>query len=205
MGNEQRVTQALEVIRKYVRISDVFRKFGAGTDGVERGDEIYISCPFHLDESPSLGVNDDKGFWHCFSCGRGGNVVGIYQQLYFKNKGVKLERDSVIDQFIADIPQVRAMLPFASVRTIEQETVTAGFNVKRFNPATATTTTMNDVYRFMKKNGKTEFADIAFAVDLMLSGAEPDTVLAMVKGGGGTSEIATTLTAEELLSALDWS
>src|SRR5512144_2522344 len=31
-------------------------------------------CPFHGEKTPSFHVNPDKGFFHCFGCGVGGDV-----------------------------------------------------------------------------------------------------------------------------------
>ena len=33
------------------------------------------SCPFHGEKTPSFHVNGDKGFFHCFGCGVGGDVI----------------------------------------------------------------------------------------------------------------------------------
>ena len=50
-----------------------------GIEGEERGDEYDILCPdpAHNDTTPSVSVNLTTGFWHCFSCGRGGDLLGL--------------------------------------------------------------------------------------------------------------------------------
>jgi DNA primase len=43
-------------------------------------------CPFHQEKTPSFNVNPDKGFFKCFGCGVGGDVVKfveLYQKLTF--------------------------------------------------------------------------------------------------------------------------
>jgi DNA primase len=43
-------------------------------------------CPFHQEKTPSFNVNGDKGFFKCFGCGAGGDVVKfveLYQKLSF--------------------------------------------------------------------------------------------------------------------------
>jgi DNA primase len=42
------------------------RKMGATWKGL---------CPFHGEKTPSFHVNGDKGFFHCFGCGLGGDVI----------------------------------------------------------------------------------------------------------------------------------
>jgi DNA primase len=43
------------------------------------GGEFVVSCPFHQDRTPSLFINPEKGLWHCFSCGRGGDGIALYR------------------------------------------------------------------------------------------------------------------------------
>src|SRR6187401_1568597 len=51
----------LQVVQEYVSL----RKSCATYKGL---------CPFHSEKSPSFHVNRDKGFFHCFGCGVGGDV-----------------------------------------------------------------------------------------------------------------------------------
>ena len=51
----------VQVIQEYVSL----KKAGTSYKGL---------CPFHSEKSPSFTVNRDKGFFHCFGCGAGGDV-----------------------------------------------------------------------------------------------------------------------------------
>ena len=51
----------VEVISVYVSL----RKAGKNYTGL---------CPFHEEKTPSFSVNDERGFFHCFGCGEGGNA-----------------------------------------------------------------------------------------------------------------------------------
>jgi DNA primase len=37
-------------------------------------------CPFHDDKNPSMHVDGEKGLFHCFSCGAGGDIFGFYMR-----------------------------------------------------------------------------------------------------------------------------
>src|SRR3990167_5909514 len=60
-------------------------------------------CPFHSEKTPSFTVNEEKGIFHCFGCGVGGNVFHFlmqYEHLTFpeaveqggKRYGIAVER-----------------------------------------------------------------------------------------------------------------
>lgn len=54
---------------------------------LRRQGSSYIGlCPFHNDKTPSMSVNANKGFYHCFACKAGGdayNFVMNYEKLSF--------------------------------------------------------------------------------------------------------------------------
>ncbi|MBQ9272833.1 MAG: DNA primase [Mogibacterium sp.] len=39
-------------------------------------------CPFHNEKTPSFSVNESKQFYHCFGCGKSGDVIGFVQEYY---------------------------------------------------------------------------------------------------------------------------
>ncbi len=63
------------VISDYVSL----RKAGTSYKGL---------CPFHAEKTPSFNVNRDRGFFHCFGCGAGGDVfkfMELEEQLGFQD------------------------------------------------------------------------------------------------------------------------
>jgi DNA primase len=58
-----------EVVGQYVKLT-------------QRGKNLLGLCPFHADTSPSFTVAPEKGIFHCFGCGAGGNVFSFLMQYH---------------------------------------------------------------------------------------------------------------------------
>ena len=46
------------------------------------------NCPFHNEKTPSFVVHPDKGFFHCFGCGVGGDVfkfLELHEKIGFQD------------------------------------------------------------------------------------------------------------------------
>ena len=39
-------------------------------------------CPFHGEKTPSFSVNENNQFYHCFGCGKSGDVISFVQEYY---------------------------------------------------------------------------------------------------------------------------
>ncbi|HVC19541.1 MAG TPA: DNA primase [Vicinamibacterales bacterium] len=66
-------TDIVQVIQEYVPL----KRSGATYKGL---------CPFHGEKTPSFHVNREKGFFHCFGCGVGGDVfkfLELHEKLSF--------------------------------------------------------------------------------------------------------------------------
>ncbi|MCZ6906171.1 MAG: DNA primase [Deltaproteobacteria bacterium] len=49
-------------------------------------------CPFHAEKTPSFTSNEEKGIFHCFGCGAGGNVFNFLMQYDHLNFPEAVER-----------------------------------------------------------------------------------------------------------------
>jgi DNA primase len=61
-------TDIVEVIGDHTRL----KKAGRSWKGL---------CPFHQERTPSFTVDRDKGLYHCFGCGAGGDVIHFVRQI----------------------------------------------------------------------------------------------------------------------------
>ena len=70
--------QKIEEIQQKTDITQVIGKY---TQLSPSGKNFVGSCPFHEDRNPSFSVDSSKQLYHCFSCGRGGNVFNFLQEI----------------------------------------------------------------------------------------------------------------------------
>ena len=63
------------------------------------GRNFFGLCPFHKEKSPSFSVSPDKQIFHCFGCGKGGNVFHFISQIeninFVESVGILAERAGI--------------------------------------------------------------------------------------------------------------
>lgn len=70
--------EEIEAIRERVNVVDVVSRY---VSVQSRGENFLAICPFHPDKSPSLTINPEKGLFHCFGCGEGGDVFTFVMKI----------------------------------------------------------------------------------------------------------------------------
>ena len=101
---------------------------------VKSGQTLKGRCPFHKDDTPSFVVSPEKGLWHCFGCGEGGDLFAFLMKIerisfpealekLAAEAGVVLKRrgDGERDELFAITAQVAALFSENLHRSAEGE------------------------------------------------------------------------------------
>lgn len=91
----------VDKIKSRVDVADFIREF---IEIKKAGRNFKANCPFHSEKSPSFYISPERQIWHCFGCGKGGDIFSFlmeYDKLTFsesleffaKRLGITLTRD----------------------------------------------------------------------------------------------------------------
>jgi DNA primase len=69
------------VIKEVLARTDIGGFIGNFVALRKRGNDLVGLCPFHGEKTPSFHVHPDKGFFKCFGCGAGGDVIAFAARL----------------------------------------------------------------------------------------------------------------------------
>lgn len=70
--------ETIQQIQSQVNIVDLVSQY---VSLKKRGKNFFGHCPFHEERTPSFSVTEEKQIFHCFSCGRGGNVFSFISEM----------------------------------------------------------------------------------------------------------------------------
>ena len=68
----------IAAVRQRVRIDEVVSDYVALRNA--GGGSFKGLCPFHDEKTPSFTVTPARGFFYCFGCGEGGDVITFLQR-----------------------------------------------------------------------------------------------------------------------------
>ena len=69
-----------ESVRAVVGAADMVEVVSGRTPLRKAGARFSGRCPFHEERTPSFSVNADRGWYHCFGCGVGGDTIGFVRE-----------------------------------------------------------------------------------------------------------------------------
>lgn len=88
--------EVIDQVRSGVNIADVIGQY---VQLKKSGKNLFGLCPFHEEKTGSFSVNEGKQIFHCFSCGRGGNVFKFIMEIEnisFPQAVIKVAEDANI-------------------------------------------------------------------------------------------------------------
>ncbi|MFZ3578633.1 DNA primase [Virgibacillus sp. DJP39] len=70
-----------ETIEEVRKANDIVDVIGEYVQLKKQGRNYFGLCPFHGEKTPSFSVTQEKQIFHCFGCGKGGNVVTFVMEI----------------------------------------------------------------------------------------------------------------------------
>lgn len=96
--------ETINEIRQKTNITDVVSQY---VQLKKQGKNLFGFCPFHEERTPSFSVTEEKQIYHCFSCGRGGNVYSFLMEV----DGLSFPEAVIKTAELANIPVDNELLP----------------------------------------------------------------------------------------------
>ena len=66
-----------EIIEEVKSANDIVDVVSNYVQLKRNGSNYFGLCPFHREKTPSFSVATEKQIYHCFGCGKGGNVINF--------------------------------------------------------------------------------------------------------------------------------
>lgn len=70
-----------ETVEEIRKSNDIVDTVGEYVQLKKQGRNFFGLCPFHGENTPSFSVTQDKQIFHCFGCGKGGNVITFLMEI----------------------------------------------------------------------------------------------------------------------------
>jgi DNA primase len=147
--------ETINEVRDRADIVDVVSRF---IDLRRAGVNFKATCPFHDEKTPSFVVSPDKQIFHCFGCGRGGNVFTFLMEM----EGVSFP-DAVRalgKQYGVEVADDRAPDPKEQINESlyrANEFAAAWYHARLLDPKTG-----RDAQRYLAKRGIPKSAWVTF-------------------------------------------
>lgn len=92
-------------IKDRVDLTDVLSRYG-----IKLNNAGFACCPFHSEKTPSFKVYNERKKYHCFGCGKGGDVITFYMDYFntdFKEALKIMDKEHGLNLFHTMSPKER--------------------------------------------------------------------------------------------------
>lgn len=148
----------------------------------KRLDGVFISCPFHREDKPSLFINEDKRKWNCFGCSTGGDYLEFITKYDTEVLGQKVTRAAKLNELLHTNNSLRAKVDFDTVFDSEQphskELQTLSF--RKFTTKQQVPKTYLELASTMQKSN-CSVQSIKYAISLMQGGITPEVIFEQLR------------------------
>lgn len=146
-----------EIITQIKQDNSIVELVSQYVELTKKGNNYWGLCPFHEDSNPSFSVNEDKGFYYCFSCRAGGDILDFLQHQE------KIGLEDAIKYFLGesvDIKKLRATrkIPKIKIREYQEKNVIKAMlfgmgHHSKFNPKDFKNDACRLIYELGLKSG----------------------------------------------------
>lgn len=71
-------SDAVVLLKEHLNLVDVVGRYAQLN---KRGNRVTACCPLHQEKTPSFHIDAQKGLYHCFGCGSGGDMIKFIQEM----------------------------------------------------------------------------------------------------------------------------
>ncbi|MCR4657270.1 MAG: DNA primase [Lachnospiraceae bacterium] len=84
-----------DTVEEVRQANDILSLVSSYVNLKKKGSSYFGLCPFHSEKSPSFSVRPERGMYHCFGCGKSGDVISFVMEYenYSFNEAVSFLAD----------------------------------------------------------------------------------------------------------------
>jgi len=101
----------MEIVDQVRDASNIVELAGQYTALRQRGKKYVGLCPFHSEKTPSFTVDAEKGLYHCFGCGVGGDIFTLVMEK--ENLGFTEAVAYLAEKYRIPLPEKKRLSPQA--------------------------------------------------------------------------------------------